>query len=110
MLEELHSLTQAAQWLRGRVRGVLQTDSRKVRPGDGFIAWPGAATDGRQYVGAALAAGAQACLVEKAGVETYHFDNEGIAVYPQLKAASGPIAASYYEEPSHHISVLALSV
>ena len=44
----------AAQWLRGRVTGTLQTDSRKVSAGDGFIAWPGAATDGRHHVVDAL--------------------------------------------------------
>jgi len=45
---ELQTPAQAAQWLRTHVRGTLQTDSRKVRTGDGFIAWPGAAADGRQ--------------------------------------------------------------
>ena len=39
-MQELHTPGQAALWLRQQVRGQLQTDSRKVRPGDGFIAWP----------------------------------------------------------------------
>lgn len=106
---ELHTPAQAAQWLRSQVSGALQTDSRKVRPGDGFIAWPGAATDGRQYVGASLAQGASACLVEKAGAEKFQFTSDRVAVYPQLKDASGPIAASYYEEPSRQIDVLAVT-
>lgn len=37
------------------MQGELQTDSRKVKAGDAFVAWPGAATDGRAYVGQALA-------------------------------------------------------
>ena len=35
--------------------GALHCDSRKVRAGDGFIAWPGAATDGRKHVASAPA-------------------------------------------------------
>ena len=57
---QLHTPGQAAAWLHSRVSGTLQTDSRRIRTGDGFIAWPGAATDGRQYVRAALQQGATA--------------------------------------------------
>ena len=68
-MQALHTPEQAVQWLRARVTGTLHTDSRRVGAGDGFIAWPGAATDGRQHVSAALAQGAAACLVERAGLE-----------------------------------------
>ena len=108
-MQQLHSPEQAAQWLRGRVRGTLQTDSRKVGAGDGFIAWPGAARDGRQFVPAALAQGAVACVVEAQGAESYGFDREDVAAYAGLKAASGPIAAAYYEQPSQEIEVLAVT-
>jgi len=106
---ELRTPAQAAQWLRTQVAGTLQTDSRKVRAGDGFIAWPGAATDGRQYVAGALAQGAAACLVEQAGVDGYTFESERVAAYAGLKAASGPIAAAYYEQPSQQLEVLAVT-
>jgi UDP-N-acetylmuramoyl-L-alanyl-D-glutamate--2,6-diaminopimelate ligase len=108
-MRELHSPEQAARWLRAQVRGTLQTDSRKVRAGDGFIAWPGAARDGRQFVGSALAQGAAACLVERAAVQPFAFDDARIASYEGLKAASGPIAAAYYEQPSRHLEVLAVT-
>jgi UDP-N-acetylmuramyl-tripeptide synthetase len=108
-MHELHTPAQAAQWLHSQVSGSLQTDSRKVAAGDGFIAWPGAATDGRQYVAAALSHGARACLIELEGAQAYQFDDERIAAYPQLKAASGPIAASYYEQPSQQLDVLAVT-
>jgi UDP-N-acetylmuramyl-tripeptide synthetase len=106
---ELHSPQQAAQWLHGRVTGTLQCDSRKVGAGDGFIAWPGAATDGRQHVHAALAQGATACLVERDHVEAFAFDQPHIAAYPQLKAACGPIAAAYFEAPTERLDVLAVT-
>jgi len=109
MVTELHTPVQAAQWLHGRVRGVLQTDSRRVGAGDGFIAWPGAARDGRQFVPGALAQGALACLVERSGADVYGFADEHIAAYTGLKAASGPIAAAYYEQPSQQLDVLAVT-
>ena len=43
MLTRLSTPEAAARWLRAGVSGQLRTDSRCVGPGDGFIAWPGAA-------------------------------------------------------------------
>ncbi|HRQ03436.1 MAG TPA: Mur ligase domain-containing protein, partial [Ottowia sp.] len=109
MTTALHTPQEAARWLRARVHGVLQTDSRKVQPGDGFIAWPGAATDGRRFVAAALAQGARACVVEREGVEAFGFDRAEIASCVQLKATTGPIADAYYESPSRALDVLAIT-
>ena len=100
---------QAAAWLRERVRGSLLTDSRKLSAGDGFIAWPGAATDGRRFVAEALAAGASACLVEGDGASSFDFQNDRVATYAGLKAASGSIAAAYFESPSQHLDVVAVT-
>lgn len=108
-MRQLHTPEQAARWLRSRVTGSLRTDSREVRGGDGFIAWPGAATDGRRFVPGALAQGAAACLVEQAGVEAHGLDDDRVAAYAGLKAASGPIAAAYHEQPSERLDVLAVT-
>lgn len=101
----------AAGWLQSRVRGVLHADSRPVGAGDGFVAWPGAATDGRRHVAAALAQGAVACLVEAEGVESFGFDegDERIAHYAGLKAATGPIAAAFHGDPSARLDLLAVT-
>lgn len=108
-MQQLRTPLEAAGWLRGRVRGALHTDSRRVRAGDGFIAWPGAATDGRKHVGGALSQGAAACLVEREGVEGFGFEGDAIASYEHLKAATGPIAAEYYGHPSDRLQVLAVT-
>jgi UDP-N-acetylmuramyl-tripeptide synthetase len=104
---------EAVQWLRSRVTGTLHCDSRKVSAGDGFIAWPGAATDGRKYVPSALEQGAAACLVESEGAVEFQFEDESmagcIAGFSQLKAATGPIAAGWFEQPSEHLDVLAVT-
>lgn len=105
----LASAHEAAQWLRTRVTGQLHCDSRKVRAGDGFIAWPGAATDGRKHVPAALEQGAAACLVEHEGAEAFGFDSPAIASYTQLKPATGLIAAEYYGHPTDKLDVLAVT-
>ena len=105
----LRTPQEAAQWLRERVAGEVHCDSRKVGGGDGFIAWPGAATDGRRFVPAALQQGATACLVEAAGSEAFGFGSDAVAAYEGLKAATGPIGALFYGEPSHQLDVLAVT-
>lgn len=108
-MRALHTPQEAAQWLRGSVTGTLHCDSRQVGPGDGFIAWPGAATDGRKHVPAALTQGAAACLVEREGVDDFAFDQPRIASYAQLKAATGLVAAAYYDQPTDRLDVLAVT-
>ena len=108
-LTRLRSPEAAARWLASWVRGALRIDSREVRPGDAFIAWPGYATDGRRHVAQALAAGAATCLVEDEGIDAYGFDDARIATLPGLKAATAPIAAEYYGHPSRRLAVVAVT-
>jgi UDP-N-acetylmuramoyl-L-alanyl-D-glutamate--2,6-diaminopimelate ligase len=105
----LRTPREAADWLRSRVAGELHCDSRKVGAGDGFVAWPGAATDGRKFVPAALQQGARACLVERAGSEPFGFASDAVAAYEGLKAATGPIGALFYGEPTARLDVLAIT-
>lgn len=106
---ELRTPLEAARWLQARVRGTLQSDSRKLAAGDGFLAWPGGRSDGREHVAAALAQGAAACLVERVGVERFALDDARVAAYTDLKSASGAIAAEVFGQPSQHLSVLAVT-
>jgi UDP-N-acetylmuramoyl-L-alanyl-D-glutamate--2,6-diaminopimelate ligase len=105
----LKSPDAAARWLRSWVTGTLVTDSRKVRQGDAFIAWPGQAVDGRRFVPAALAAGATTCVVEREGLEALGFDDARIASLPSLKAAAGEVADAFFERPSAALDVLAVT-
>ena len=109
-MQVLHQPDQAARWLAERVSGQLRTDSRGVQDGDGFIAWPGAATDGRRYVDAARAQGARACLVEAEGLQAFDLEPaDDLAAYPGLKAATGPIAAIWNRDPSQALDVIAVT-
>jgi UDP-N-acetylmuramyl-tripeptide synthetase len=113
-MQRLHTPDQAAQWLRERVTSALRTDNRKVQVNDGFIAWPGAAHDARQFVPIALKQGASACLVEAVGAEVFDWDDlpnitDRVASYNGLKSACGPIAASFYQHPSAEVDVIAIT-
>jgi len=113
-MQTLHSAQEAAHWLRSRVTGELRTDSRLVQAGDGFIAWPGAATDGRRYLAQALAQGARACLMEETALAPWldalqDPDQEALACMPGLKAQTAWVADAYYEHPSHALQVLAVT-
>lgn len=99
----------AVHWLRARGAQALRVDSRAVRPGEAFIAWPGAATDGRRHVADALARGAVACVVEAEGAAAFGFEGEAIAAYAGLKAATGPLAAAWCAQPSQALDVLAVT-
>lgn len=98
-----------ADWLRSCVQGSLQCDSRLVGPGDGFVAWPGAATDGRHFVAGALQAGAAAVLVEQAGAEAFGFNDPRVLAVPGLKALAGPIASAYHADPSAQLDLVAIT-
>jgi len=102
----------AAAWLAQRLSPAsarVLADSRALRAGDAFIAWPGAATDGRRYVADALAAGAVAVLVEAEGVQAYGFSDARIAAVPGLKAAAGPLVAQWLGQPAQRLQVVAVT-
>lgn len=108
---ELQTPQQAAQWLRRHVTGELRTDSRQVQAGDGFIAWPGAATDGRQYMARAFEQGASACLMQREGGEAWQDlqPADRVAALPQLRQRTGLVADAYYEQPTQRLDVLAVT-
>jgi UDP-N-acetylmuramyl-tripeptide synthetase len=114
---QLNNPTEAVNWLKANVTGELRIDSRDIQAGDGFIAWPGAAVDGRQFVNSALQKGATACLVEYTGLEAKgylsgfekHVEQAKIAVYKNLKFAIGNIAANAYNTPARDLNVIAIT-
>ncbi len=109
-VQQLESISAALGWLAQRGVRALQTDSRRVRAGDAFIAWPGSAVDGRQFVPQALAAGASACLVEADGAAAFAaLEHAAVAALRGLKAATGVLASDFMDAPSRHLNVIAVT-
>ena len=124
----LRTVPEALAWLRAQGVKQIQIDSRRVQPGDAFLAWPGAAQDGRAFVGQALALGAVACLVEaEAAAEAAEINAKSsndpssqthssadnstsvVAAMAHLKAASGELAAAWYGHPSKNMALMAVT-
>jgi MurE/MurF fusion protein len=87
----------------------LVVDSREVKPGDVFLAYPGAQSDGRRFIDQAIANGAAAVLWERAGFE-WHDDwqvaNSGVM---SLKTLAGTIAHIAYGKPSEQMWVIGVT-
>lgn len=78
----------------------LTVDSRAVRSGDTFVAYPGESRDGRNFISQAIANGAASVLWDKddyAWNSRWRVPNLGI---PHLRRQSGVIASEIYGKPS----------
>ncbi|MBK7023817.1 MAG: UDP-N-acetylmuramoyl-L-alanyl-D-glutamate--2,6-diaminopimelate ligase [Sulfuritalea sp.] len=86
---------------KGVVATRLTTDSRRVRPGDVFLAFPGAHVDGRDFIGQAMANGAAAVIAE--GGRKVGAGDTAIVEVAGLAALSGEIANLVYGRPSEKL-------
>ncbi len=88
------------EWIRAAASGGrLVSDSRRVRSGDVFFAYPGEAADGRRFIRSAIENGAAAVVFDD---RDFAFDATldvpHLAV-ADLKKNAGPIAHAYYGAP-----------
>ncbi len=113
----LRDAPSAVAWLRASGATQLVTDSRKILPDTSektaFIAWPGAAVDGRAFIPKALQNGAVAALMEEdreseTGSQVIQ-DMAFTRAYAGLKAASGDIASEFYGKPSEQLNIVAIT-
>lgn len=111
----LDDVSAALAWLAAAGVRQLTVDSREVAghvaraEPVGFVAWPGAAKDGRAFVAQALADGARACLVEAEGAEAFGFADARIAAVRGLKTRLAEIAHAFYGRPSEQLTVVAVT-
>ncbi len=80
-------------------------DSRHVVPGALFCAVRGAAFDGNDFIGAAVAAGAAGVVVD----QVLSRDDVAQLVVPDVRAAMGPLAARVLGDPSASIQVFGVT-
>ena len=85
----------------------IQNDSRQVKRGELFLAYPGAVTDGRQYLISASEHGAAAIVYEPAQFPDHVILPNDIPCIPMAHLASqlAVLASRFYAQPSHALSV-----
>jgi UDP-N-acetylmuramoyl-L-alanyl-D-glutamate--2,6-diaminopimelate ligase len=86
----------------------IAMDSRKVEPGDLFIAVAGTVRDGQCFIGDAIERGAAAVVRPPVGGEPVL---NGIPVFEieDLSVKVGEIASRFYDEPSQDLTVIAVT-
>ena len=90
---------------QGAVISRLSTDSRRCAPGVAFLAYRGAAADGRQHIGDAIARGASAVVWEKEGFAWRDEWRVPNAPVPGLKEKASELAHQLYGRPSESLWV-----
>ena len=89
--------------------GGLQTDSRRVRPGDLFLALPGMVSDGRDYIGDAVAGGAAAIVYESNDGFVLRGAPVPAVAVADLRQKIGIVADRFYESPSRRLVVVGVT-
>ncbi len=87
----------------------MQLDSRRVRPGDLFLALPGEKHDGRQFIEQAVANGAAAVVAEAPVAGFVDAIPVPLVELPELRFEAGLLAARFYRNPSHAMHVVGIT-
>ncbi|MBK5007672.1 UDP-N-acetylmuramoyl-L-alanyl-D-glutamate--2,6-diaminopimelate ligase [Pseudomonas sp. S32] len=87
----------------------LTLDSRQVRPGDLFLAVPGAKIDGRGHIADALARGAAAVAYEEQGANVLPLTDVPLIPVKGLVAQLSDIAGRFYGDPGRQLNLLGVT-
>jgi UDP-N-acetylmuramoyl-L-alanyl-D-glutamate--2,6-diaminopimelate ligase len=82
-------------------------DSRRVKPGDVFVAIKGETTDGNRYIDAAINAGAKAVITDS----PQEMPRAGTAwvVVPHGRRALARVSANYYRHPAEKLALTGIT-
>lgn len=92
--------------------GGLAIDSRKVRSGDVFLAYPGESVDGRAFIDQAIARGAVAVIAESAPAAALRERSDvSVPVLPvvQLRDQVSVIADRFFDQPSAAMRIVGVT-
>ena len=87
----------------------LTVDSRAVKRGDTFVAYPGESRDGREFIAQAVAAGASSILWERRGFKwnaAWRLPNLAL---PQLRARAGLVASHVHAHPGRRLRMIGIT-
>lgn len=86
--------------------GMLRQDSRKVEPGDVFIAIKGFQVDGHSFIDDAITNGASVIICEN----KFHSDDEVCVVeVPDTRSLIGPLAQAFYDNPANKLTLIGIT-
>ena len=89
------------------IRGI-EYDSRKISPGDLFVALSGSAVDGHAYIQQALELGAVAVLVEKGAEDLAPYEAVAVKV-PDTRRALASVATTFFGEPAKDLTMVGIT-
>jgi UDP-N-acetylmuramoyl-L-alanyl-D-glutamate--2,6-diaminopimelate ligase len=105
-LQLLHGAEVLAQSGNPSITG-LEYDSRRIKPGDAFVAMRGEASDGNKFINKAIAAGAVAIVTDsaveapRAGVAWVHV--------PHGRRALARLSANFYKRPAERLAITGIT-
>jgi UDP-N-acetylmuramoyl-L-alanyl-D-glutamate--2,6-diaminopimelate ligase len=105
-LQLLHGVEVLAQSGNPSVSG-LEYDSRRIKPGDVFIAMRGEISDGSKFIDKAIAAGAAAIVSDSSSEKP----REGVAwaQVSQGRRALARLSANFYKHPAEHLAITGIT-
>src|SRR5712691_6530626 len=85
----------------------VEYDSRRVRPGDVFVAMRGESSDGNKFIDKAIAAGAVAIVTDSASEKP----RPGVAwvQVPHGRRALGRLSANFYKRPAERLAIMGIT-
>src|SRR6266581_4415841 len=85
----------------------LEYDSRRIKPGDLFVAMRGESSDGNKFIDQAIAAGAVAVVSDSESEKP----REGVAwaQVPHGRRALGRLSANFYKKPAERLAVTGIT-
>lgn len=86
----------------------VRTDSRKILPGEVFVALPGSKVDGTDFIPAALNAGARYVVAERDGGWTGNGEAE-LLVRPDAAEALGELARAHFHADEQHLKLVGIT-
>ncbi|HEX8969869.1 MAG TPA: UDP-N-acetylmuramoyl-L-alanyl-D-glutamate--2,6-diaminopimelate ligase, partial [Chloroflexota bacterium] len=110
LLADLLAETEGARLVRGEPTleiGGIAYDSRRVEPGDLFVAIPGLERDGLDFVPQALARGAVAIVAESDAAACA--DGRAWVRVPRARAALADLSAVFWGHPSRTLRVVGIT-
>ena len=90
------------------IRGI-RYDSRKVSPGDLFVALRGAKSDGHDYIDLALSLGASALLVGAGPIRGVARATAPPSCVPDSRRALAPLAARFFGDPASELTLVGVT-